>query len=416
MESNAPKDKPHENAPSVALFLSQTIVQHSRRKTLSHAQREKYLSFLSSLEFKSKEMMDLVPAAGDEETNEDDDDDNESRLLSKNRAALLWLRDALLDLPVTPCARHDLCADIVHLFANTEHFYKFDHLAPCYQTQAGIQIDVREDEVMAFGVGAQAASHKIASSHSKKYKYDYIPAALLSWHKQELADPTKLVHVSFKGCAYLPDISCCYGVRAEAKPIVNGCDLENRSKWLSCLTEKINEPWEPKTGPWAGTNAQKLIGSPMLDAWRKKQSMLDESALDWLRTRKATDVSLQHVLQNAQSVGYQKNYNNNPALYESGRLQQVERALAAPMNFASNGDDEEQGHLSKKAKQELASLAPWSFDPKVKMHPPGPKSMEDFSEVAKNGGGHNNENMDVDEAHVAVVEIAKKNVFEKMAR
>ena len=78
--------------------------------------------------------MDLVPAAGDEETNEDDDD-NESRLLSKNRAALLWLRDALLDLPVTPCARHDLCADIVHLFANTEHFYKFDHLAPCYQTQ-----------------------------------------------------------------------------------------------------------------------------------------------------------------------------------------------------------------------------------------------------------------------------------------
>ena len=415
VESNAPKDKPHENAPSVALFLSQTIAQHSRRKTLSHAQREKYLSFLSSLEFKSKEMMDLVPAAGDEETNEDDDD-NESRLLSKNRAALLWLRDALLDLPVTPCARHDLCADIVHLFANTEHFYKFDHLAPCYQTQAGIQIDVREDEVMAFGVGAQAASHKIASSHSKKYKYDYIPAALLSWHKQELADPTKLVHVSFKGCAYLPDISCCYGVRAEAKPIVNGCDLENRSKWLSCLTEKINEPWEPKTGPWAGTNAQKLIGSPMLDAWRKKQSMLDESALDWLRTRKATDVSLQHVLQNAQSVGYQKNYNNNPALYESGRLQQVERALAAPMNFASNGDDEEQGHLSKKAKQELASLAPWSFDPKVKMHPPGPKSMKDFSEVAKNGGGHNNENMDVDEAHVAVVEIAKKNVFEKMAR
>ena len=210
----------------------------------------------------------------------------------------------------------------------------------------------------------------------------------------------------------MPDISRCYGVRAEAKPIVNGCDLENRSKWLSCLTEKINEPWEPKTGPWAGTNAQKLIGSPMLDAWRKKQSMLDESVLDWLRTRKATDVSLQHVLQNAQSVGYQKNYNNNPALYESGRLQQIERALAAPMNFASNGDDEEQGHLSKKAKQELASLAPWSFDPKVKMHPPGPKSMKDFSEVAKNGGGHNNENMDVDEAHVAVVEIAKKNVFE----
>ena len=42
--------------------------------------------------------------------------------------------------------------------------------------------------------------------------------------------------------------------------------------------------------------------------------------------------------------------------------------------------------------------------------------MKDFSEGAKNGGGHNNENMDVDEAHVAVVEIAKKNVFEKMAR
>ena len=46
--------------------------------------------------------------------------------------------------------------------------------------------------------------------------------------------------------------------------------------------------------------------------------------------------------------------------------------------------------------------------PKSQDAPPGPKSMEDFSEVAKNGGGHNNENMDVDEAHVAVVEIAEK--------
>jgi len=415
VESNAPKEKPHENAPSVALFLSQTIAQHSRRKTLSHAQHEKYLSFLSTLEFKTKEMMDLVLETAGEETS---DEENESRLRAKNRSALLWLRDALLDLPVTPCARHDLCADVIHLFANTEHFYKFDHLAPCYQTQIGIQIDVREDEVMAFGVGAQAASHKIASSHSKKYKSDYVPAALLSWHKQELADPTKLVHASFKGCAYLPDISCCYGVRAEAKPIMYGCDLENRSKWLSCLTEKINEPWEQKTGPWAQTNAQKLIGSPMLDAWRKKQSMLDETVLDWLRTRKASDVSLQHVLQNAQSVGYQKNYNNNPALYESGRLLQVERALSAPTdaNFTSNGDDDEQRHLSKKAKQELASLAPWSFDPKVKVFPPGPKSMKDFSEVAKNGAGHNDENMEIDKVHAAVVSTAKKNVENGEAR
>ena len=139
--------------------------------------------------------------------------------------------------------------------------------------------------------------------------------------------------------------------------------------------------------------------------------MLDESVLDWLRTRKATDVSLQHVLQNAQSVGYQKNYNNNPALYESGRLQQIERALAL-MNLRRTRTTSKNKDTSKKAKQELASLAPWSFDPKVKMHSPGPKSMKDFSEVAKNGGGHNNENMDVDEAHVAV-EIAKKNVFEK---
>ena len=414
VENNAQKDKLQDNAPSVAMFLSQTIAQHARRKMLSHVQREKYHSFLSSLEFKSKEMMDLVVWSADKGNNgktNDEDHDNEFLLLSKNRSALLWLRDALLDLPITPCARHDLCADVIHLFANTEHFYKFDHLAPCYQTQMGIQIDVREDEMMAFGVGAQAASHKIASSHSKKYKHDYIPAALLSWHKQELADPSKIAHASFKGCACLPDISCCYGVRAEAKPIINGSDLENRSKWLSCLTEKINEPWEQKTGPWAGTNAQKLIGSPMLDAWRKKQPMLDETVLDWLTTRKATDVSLQHASQNAQSNGYQKHYNNNPGLYESGRLQQVDRALRTPMdlNLLSNGDDELK-HLSKKAKQELASLAPWSFDPKIKAHPPGPKSMRDFAEVAKNDGEHFNKNMDVDEAHAAVVSMAKKNV------
>ena len=87
-----------ENAPSVALFLSNHRATLQAQDALARAAK-KYLSFLSSLEFKSKEMMDLVPAAGDEETNEDDDDDNESRMLSKNRAALLWLRDALLDLP-----------------------------------------------------------------------------------------------------------------------------------------------------------------------------------------------------------------------------------------------------------------------------------------------------------------------------
>ena len=105
--------------------------------------------------------MDLVVWSADKGNNgktNDEDHDNEFLLLSKNRSALLWLRDALLDLPITPCARHDLCADVIHLFANTEHFYKFDHLAPCYQTQMGIQIDVREDEMMAFGVGAQACA------------------------------------------------------------------------------------------------------------------------------------------------------------------------------------------------------------------------------------------------------------------
>ena len=42
--------------------------------------------------------------------------------------------------------------------------------------------------------------------------------------------------------------------------------------------------------------------------------------------------------------------------------------------------------------------------------------MKDFSEVAKNGAGHNDENMEIDKVHAAVVSTAKKNVENGEAR
>ena len=350
LENNRKKHEQQE-PPSIAKFLKQTITAHSRRKTLSNAQREKYLAFLSLLEFKSKEMMD---ACGSE-----DEDDTSFR--SKNHNALVWLRDALLDLPVTPCARHDLCADIIHLFASTENLYVFNVDAPCYQPQKGLMIDVREDEMMAFGVGAQAASHEIASSHQKTYKKDFATCALLTWHKQDLPEPTRIVHSSFKGCAVLPDISCCYGNHAEAKAITNGDDLEVRSKWLSSLIERSDSVWDKNCGPWGLGNVQKLIGSPMLDQWRKRElggnSTLNDEILDWLRTRMPSDLPQHAAFYDSQN----KVLRPSQTLYESGRLQEIGKTLlengAEQSNFLENINEEEVHSSTEEAHARVVATA-----------------------------------------------------------
>ena len=122
VENNAQKDKLQDNAPSVSMFLS-----HAKKARTTKCFRtcSKAPLVSSSLEFKS-EMMDLVVACRQREQRQtnDEDHDNEFLLLSKNCSILA--RDAYLTSPL--CARHDLCADVIHLFANTEHFYKFDHL------------------------------------------------------------------------------------------------------------------------------------------------------------------------------------------------------------------------------------------------------------------------------------------------
>ncbi len=40
-----------------------------------------------------------------------------------------------------------------------------------------------------------------------------------------------------------------------------------RNAWMLALTETPELPWPSATGPWGVSNQQRLMGSPILDAW-----------------------------------------------------------------------------------------------------------------------------------------------------
>ena len=218
------------------------------------------------------------------------------------RDGLLWLRDRLAAMPVTPGARHDIAADLVHLHAHTRRRY----VASASEAHAALRGDavaVRENEVCSYGIGAEGASAKIVKKMDVTYKPHAAAYSLLMWHKQDASDPAQYVNSNRRGCVTLPDVACAYSPRPEV-PVARA-GAKERSAWLALLRANPAAPWPLASGPWGVSNAQRVLGSPVLDAFvdahergwgtlrggdppNEKEAdapRVDEATLEWLEKR-----------------------------------------------------------------------------------------------------------------------------------
>ena len=180
------------------------------------------------------------------------------------KSGLIRLRDALASMPPTPSARHDVAAELVHLHAHTRRYWSVrrgDH----HGAFTAEEIPVRENEVNSFGIGAEGASEQIVKQVRPEYKAGTAGGALLVWYKQEMSDPLQWVNANRRGCVIVPDLSCAYSPRPGVA--VAKCGAREREAWLAHLAEHPEDPWPQHTGPWGPANAQRLIGSPVLDAF-----------------------------------------------------------------------------------------------------------------------------------------------------
>ena len=222
------------------------------------------------------------------------------------REGLLWLRDRLASMPVTPGARHDIAADLVHLYACTRRRFAAS-ASPSHAAMRGAPVAVRENEVCSFGIGAEGASAKIVKKMDVLYKPHAAAFSLLMWYKQDASDPAQYVNSNRRGCVTLPDVNCAYSPRPEV-PVARA-GAEERDAWLRLMRTNPGAPWPLSTGPWGVMNAQRLMGSPALDAFLNAHEngwgtlrgggpatgdtdedppRIDDATLEWLEKRRTT--------------------------------------------------------------------------------------------------------------------------------
>ena len=104
---------------------------------------------------------------------------------------------------------------------------------------------------------------------------------MLLWHKQETADPTQHIFTNRKGNLSMPDIACCYSSRP-GNNLARAGEREHET-WIQHLKSWPEEPWPQSSGPWGPTNQQRLLGSPILDAWMKGDRAVPKACLAWLK-------------------------------------------------------------------------------------------------------------------------------------
>ena len=196
------------------------------------------------------------------------------------RDSLILLRDALKELPQTSGARHDLAAGLVHLYAITENFW-IPSDAPEHQLYKSDVVHVREDEVNAWGVGAEGAGTKIVAKIEKTYRPGFTAATLLQWHKQEQSDPTQHMFANRKGNLTLPDLACCYSSRPGVR--LPRADKMAHETWIAHLQSCPDETWPASSGPWGPTNVHRLTGTPILDAWMRGKKEMRPVDIKWLK-------------------------------------------------------------------------------------------------------------------------------------
>ena len=127
---------------------------------------------------------------------------------------------------------------------------------------AGGPIEVRQGEVNSYGIGAEGASEKIVQSVERTYKPGTI-SGLLMWYKQDIG-------VRCSGCSPTEGRHHAPGsvVRVQLAPEISVARATPREGDVAGAPRATpDQPWPMNSGPWGVSNAQRVHGSPMLDAY-----------------------------------------------------------------------------------------------------------------------------------------------------
>ncbi|CAI5477414.1 unnamed protein product [Closterium sp. Yama58-4] len=215
------------------------------------------------------------------------------------KRSLLWLRDELLQLPVTAGSRNDAAADLIHLYAYTTNVFALHEYPPFDSPPMTIVASDLGRNIASPSPSVPPPSSSSSFAHYpqqdewewvKEYDSDYIYGQLIFWFKQTLVDPGKALRALRRGCLLLPDPSSCYSKNPlQALPRAYG--QRERRSLLHRMEKMPEKPW-PKSSEssiWDFRSARKLFGSPMLDAAIAAKP-LDPEMVAWFKNRPITYV------------------------------------------------------------------------------------------------------------------------------
>eukprot|EP00898_Chlorokybus_atmophyticus_P004892 jgi/Chlat1/5403/Chrsp35S05223 len=200
------------------------------------------------------------------------------------RSMLIWLRDEVVKLPVTPQARHDAAADMLHMYAHTKVFFDGHD----YQPLESDPIVVRDEDVgvklrdMPTEPGSVEHNSVGETTTTKTYPPQFIWGQLIYWWTQSIADTGCALSQARRGCLTLPDLSCCYG-NAVPKPPRLPYDAKQRNLWILHLRNQPQKQWSVNLH-WS-YKMKGLYGSPSLDAVIEDRRPINPAVTEWLQDR-----------------------------------------------------------------------------------------------------------------------------------
>ncbi|KAG8386975.1 hypothetical protein BUALT_Bualt03G0204500 [Buddleja alternifolia] len=190
------------------------------------------------------------------------------------RKSLFWLRDEVRNLPCTYKSRHDAAADLIHIYAYTNYFFRIRE----YKTVTSPPV-----YITPLDLGPKYADKLGSGVHEycKTYGETYCLGQLMFWHNQN-AEPDATLAKASRGCLSLPDVGSFYAkVQKPSRQRVYG--PRTVKFMLSRMERQPQRPW-PKDRIWSFKSSVRVVGSPMLDGVLDKCS-IDREMVQWLKHR-----------------------------------------------------------------------------------------------------------------------------------
>ncbi|KAK4286228.1 hypothetical protein QN277_002814 [Acacia crassicarpa] len=191
--------------------------------------------------------------------------------------SLLWLRDEVRNLPCTYKCRHDAAADLIHIYAYTNCFFRIrDYQAITSPPVYISPLDLGPKCADKLGTGFQ--------EYRKTYGENYCLGQLIFWHNQSNANPDSSLARARRGCLLLPDVGSFYA-KAQKPSRHRVYGPRTVRSMLARMEKQPQRPW-PKDRIWSFKTSPKIFGSPMLDSVINN-TLLDREMVHWLKHRRA---------------------------------------------------------------------------------------------------------------------------------